>query len=305
MAVLKSIARLFYKAWFKISDICWEFGFLPLPVHYYSPVPSKKELREFDWTSKSSLVSIPFDEASQINILKRLSKYSSECIWPEHRPKGRLEYYSQNPSFGFSSACLLYTMIREFKPSNVIEVGGGFSTFIICQSLQVNSIKEGKAGSVISIDPFPNDALRAAQEKYGICVRREPVQRIPVALFEQLQAGDLLFIDTSHVVRIGGDVNFLILEVLPRLHPGVLVHLHDIYLPYEYPRSNYFSSGMKLLWTEQYLLHAFLCFNTNFKILVAAYWLQMVHSDESKAAFPSYDSKRHRPSSSFYIQRVQ
>lgn len=250
MEAMRTAMKLLRKVWFKANDICWEFGFLPLPVHYYSPVPSKKELREFDWTSKISLDSIPFDEASQINILKRLSKYSSECIWPEHRPKGHLEYYSQNPSFGFSSACLLYTMIREFKPSNVIEVGGGFSTFIICQALQVNAIKEGKAGSFVSIDPFTNNALRAAQEKYGIRVREEPVQRIPVAEFERLQASDILFIDTSHVVRIGGDVNFLILEVLPRLHPGVLVHLHDIYLPYEYPRSNYFSSGMKLLWTE-------------------------------------------------------
>ena len=283
-------------------DVCWKYGFLPLPAHYYSPVPDRNRLARFDWDKRANLYGIVFHEASQIDLLNRLSRYREECRWPDSKQEGK--YYTLNGQFGYSSACLLHTMLRTFRPARVIEVGAGFSTHIICDALQRNA-EEGNKGTLISIEPYPSHILRSAQAKYGIDVLEKPVEDIPFSIFEQLQSGDMLFIDSSHVVRIGGDINALYLEILPRLAPGVIIHVHDIYLPYEYPKSNYFGSQAKYIWTEQYLLQAFLCFNSSFRTLLAAYWLQKTHPSEFLSAFSDYDSQRHRPSSSFYFQRIQ
>ncbi len=301
--LLGPIVRLIAKTGYG-SDICWRQGFLPLPVHYYSPVPDRNRLESFDWNRRADLGCIGFDENSQIVLLKSLSEYASECSWPQEPVVG--QYYSSNGSFGYSSACLLYTMIRKFKPAKVIEVGAGFSTHIICQAL-LNNAKEGKPehSSMVSIEPYPGAMLQSAKEKFPINILEDFAENIPLAEYQQLKSGDLLFIDSSHVVRIGGDVNYLFLEVLPRLNPGVIIHIHDIYLPYEYPKAYYFGFGKKFFWTEQYLLQAFLSFNTSFKVMLAGYWLQIERSDEFVAAFPGFDSRIHRPTTSFYLRKVQ
>jgi len=111
------------------------------------------------------------------------------------------------------------------------------------------------------------------------------VQTVPVAQFKQLEANDVLFIDSSHVVKIGSDVNYLFLEVLPRLRPGVIVHIHDIFLPNEYPRAWVLEQCR--FWTEQYLLQAFLSFNSDFEIVFANSYMGRRHADMMKATFPN------------------
>ena len=114
------------------------------------------------------------------------------------------------------------------------------------------------------------------------------VQDIDLEFFSQLESGDILFIDSSHTVKIGGDVNYLFLEVLPRLKPGVIVHVHDIFLPFEYRRDWVLDEFR--FWTEQYLLQAFLTFNSEFEVLMANSYLNHYHQQELKAAFPGLPS---------------
>ncbi|MEM3627522.1 MAG: class I SAM-dependent methyltransferase [Candidatus Bathyarchaeia archaeon] len=182
-------------------------------------------------------------------------------------------------------------------------MGAGYSTLIIARALELNRLETGYKSEFITIDPYPRSFL--LQEIPGLSqLMRVPVQDIPLSEFESLQKNDFLFIDSSHVVRIGGDVNYLYLNILPRLRPGVLIHVHDIYLPFEYPLAN-FSGRQRLLWTEQYMLHAFLIFNKKYEVLLSAYWLHSKYPEIFISAFPNFDPLKHRPSSSFYMRRVE
>jgi predicted O-methyltransferase YrrM len=195
-------------------------------------------------------------------------------------------------------------MVRWHKPESIVEVGAGYSTLILSGAQRLNERETGKSSELASIDPNPSALLRsAAAVSAHVHLIEDRVENLPMAHFESLQAGDLLFIDSSHVVRTGGDVPYLYLDVLPRLRSGVVVHVHDIYLPYEYPAVHFFAPN-KQLWTEQYLLQAFLAFNEQYEILIAAWWLHSEHPEVFASAFPHFDATKHRPGSSFYMKRI-
>jgi hypothetical protein len=286
------------------AEQCLKFGFLPLPVHYYSPVPDIQKLKQKNvWVvpENPQIFGVPVDLDEQFALVQALgNQYGAECLWPEQAASG---YYAQNPTFGYSSACILHTWIRHFKPARVIEVGSGYSSIITTAALEMNNRETGCQVDFTAIEPFPRRSLLANLPGLTQLIQK-PVEDVPLTFFSSLQAGDLLFLDSSHVVRIGGDINFLYLHVLPSLAPGVMVHIHDIHLPYEYPQS-YYLGEHKYFWTEQYLLHAFLQHNEAYKVLLCAYWLQKDHPQEFARAFPHYDVNRYRPSSSFYLQRVR
>jgi hypothetical protein len=145
-------------------------------------------------------------------------------------------------------------MFRHFQPRLIIEVGSGFSSLVAAEAIAKN-----KDSALICIEPFPPDFLRAGFPGLRSLIEKK-VQDMDVEFFSQLQSGDILFIDSSHTVKIGGDVNFLFLEVLPRLKPGVIVHVHDIFLPFDYRRDWVIDEFR--FWSEQYLLQAFLTFNS-------------------------------------------
>jgi hypothetical protein len=169
-------------------------------------------------------------------------------------------------------------MVRNFKPRLVIEVGSGFSSLVLGDAVA----KNGRA-ALICVEPFPREFLRKGFPGLQTLTEKN-VQDIELEFFLQLQSGDILFIDSSHTVKIGGDVNYLFLEVLPRLNPGVIVHVHDIFLPFEYRRDWVLNEFR--FWTEQYLLHAFLTFNSAFEVLLANYYLSEYHQEQLKAVFP-------------------
>jgi len=160
-------------------------------------------------------------------------------------------------------------MVRYFKPRLIIEVGSGFSSLVMGRA----AAKNGNA-PLVCVEPFPREFLRERFPGLQTLVERN-VEQIDLEFFSQLRSGDILFIDTSHTVRIGGDVNYLFLEVLPRLNPGVIVHVHDIFLPFEYRRDWVLDEFR--FWTEQYLLQAFLTFNSEFEVLLANYFLTHYH----------------------------
>src|SRR5207248_11512645 len=150
----------------------------------------------------------------------------------------------------------------------------------------------------ICIDPFPGELLRSGSIPALQSLIEKKVQDLDVEFFSQLDPGDVLFIDSSHTVKMGGDVNYLFLEVLPRLRPGVLVHVHDIFLPFEYRRDWVLDECR--FWTEQYLLQAFLAFNSEFEVLMANSYLKHYHEEDLKAEFPTL---RRWEGGSFWMRR--
>lgn len=176
----------------------------------------------------------------------RLHRRNWEAWSGDESPDGA--YYWRNPFFRLVDAAVAYTIVREQRPGKIIEVGSGYSTQVLRSALNAN-----RSGTLESIDPSPRIEIRSIVD----ASHEMPVQDVPVATFESLPANSILFIDSSHRVGAGSDVNHLILEVLPALPTGTLVQVHDIYLPEDYPPDqNLGRAGWHF--SEQYLLHALL-----------------------------------------------
>ncbi len=187
------------------------------------------------------------------------------------------QYFLRNGWFESVDAEILYSVLRRFQPANVVEVGSGFSTRVMRRA-----INDGKlATRITSIDPHPNTSVaHYADEFIKATVEDVEVER----LLSLLSPGDILFIDSSHTVKTGGDVPYLFLEILPRLKPGVLIHIHDIFLPFDYPEEWVLEDWG---WTEQYLVHAFLSFNQAFEILWPASYVWQRHRAEVLRVIPN------------------
>jgi methyltransferase family protein len=282
----------------------WErHGFHVTPVQFGQPIPDTQSLPESLWSRPSELVGIQMNEAAQLNLLRSFSKFRDEY---EHFPTGKRQEHNQfylgNRLFDGVDALVAYCMIRHFQPRLTIEVGGGFSSLVLGKAADKN-----KNSRLICIEPFPREFLREGFPGLQSLIEKK-VQDMDVEFFSQLESGDILFIDSSHTVKIGGDVNFLFLEVLPRLKPGVIVHIHDIFLPFDY-RRDWVIDDFRF-WSEQYLLQAFLTFNSEFEVLMANRYLAQRYLEDLKAAFPSLAHlKAARPNSvewgggSFWIRR--
>lgn len=249
----------------------WELG------HHYSPVPDTRELarepvRSRVWpATPRAMAGVDWREGEQLALLKRLLKQFPLQL-PRSPTGDSREYHGSNDFLCLTDAWILQAMLRDLRPSRLIEIGGGWSSLL---TARVN--REFLAGAVefTCIEPSPPDFLTA--EIDGISQLREsPVQELPVKTFEELREGDVLFIDTSHVAKTGGDVPYLYHEVLPRLHRGVVVHIHDIFLPRDYPE-RWVLQGRG--WNEQYLVQSFLAFNDSYEVLLAAAWLSDEHPD--------------------------
>jgi hypothetical protein len=246
------------------------------PVHFYEPIPDTQSLPETLWSQPSELVGIDMNESMQLDLLRNhFSKFRGEYeTFPAEPPPGQLW------PFRGTDVLVAYCMVRHFQPRRIIEVGSGFSSLVLSQAAAKN-----KNSSLICIDPFPGELLRNGSIPVLQSLIETKVQDLDVEFFFQLESGDILFIDSSHTVKIGGDVNYLFLEVLPRLKAGVIVHVHDIFFPFEY-RRDWMLEEFRF-WTEQYLLQAFLIFNPAFEVLMANSYLNHYYPSDLKAAFPN------------------
>ena len=258
--------------------LTWEkHGFHVTPVHFYEPIPDTQSLPETLWSQPSDLVGINMNDSMQLDLLRNhFSKFRGEYeSFPAEPPPGQLW------PFRGTDVLVAYCMVRHFQPRRIIEVGSGFSSLVLGQAAAKN-----KSSALICIDPFPHELLRKSN---GIPALRSlietKVQDVDVEFFSQLESGDILFIDSSHTVKTGGDVNYLLLEVLPRLKAGVIVHVHDIFFPFEY-RRDWMLEELRF-WTEQYLLQAFLIFNSEFEVLMANRYLNHYYPLDLKASFPN------------------
>lgn len=288
------------------TDECLEIGCLPMNVHFYSPIPDIKDLESRKvWEKKSELPGIDFRPEQQLSLLKQLgAEFGSECEWPLTPTSTPTDFYLRNNSFSYGCASSLHTMIRHFKPRHFIEVGSGNSSKVISKALEMNHNDDpAYTPEYIVVDPYASEMV-SGQLSSVSRVLKEKVECVDLEIFEMLGENDILFVDSGHTVRTGSDVNFMLLEVLPRLHPGVIIHFHDINLPYEYPKTYFTNPPFRMFWTEAYLLQAFLIFNHEFEILLAMSYLQTEHMDDFCKAFPRFNLKDNWTNSgSFWIRK--
>jgi len=260
------------------------FGIHILPVHYHSPIPNILELQRTRdvWAKKSELPGVHLSLDEQAANLKAIClPYQSEYA----RNKAYKDAVSNHfgPGYGYIEAQALHGFIRHYKPKRIVEVGSGVSTYCILKASEMNRKETGRNSKILSIEPYPSSRLRRLAE---IDLVTKQVQAVPFEIFTELRENDVLFIDSSHTVKAGGDVNYLILEVLPRLRKGVIVHFHDILLPYDYQRD---VCQTFLHWAETSLLRAFLIFNENAKVIVCLSHLHYERKDVLREVFPEYN----------------
>ena len=272
----------------------WEIlGLHVSPNHFYWPIPDTKDVLKHDFNQKFPLDGIHIDESSMLIRLKRMAKY-------------RAEYNEIHTDSGYASngdGAILYGMVREFKPKKILEVGSGFSTCIAWAALQKNKTEDGKSGSITAIEPFPKPVLKKLLSKSNgnVTLIQNKVEDVNIQLFEKLQSGDILFIDSSHVIKIGNDVHYIFLSVLPKVPPGIIIHFHDIRFPYDYPKRWVLKA--KKFWTEQYLLQMFLAFNDTFEILFASNYMYDKYPELMVDSLVGLNNKGDGWPGSFWIRR--
>jgi hypothetical protein len=257
------------------------WGYHIRPIHYYEPIPDFRSITLEQITRRREFPAIDFRWDDQLALLHELTACRDEL--------STLEYNFDNGFFSGFDAAVYYSMIRHLKPQRIIEIGGGYSTQLAGKALAAN-----RRGTLTCIEPYP-ERLNGAGPNVELIQKR--VEEIDVNFFSCLEANDILFIDSSHTVKFGSDVCYEFLELLPRLAPGVWVHVHDIFLPHDYPAEWLIERRMAL--NEQYLLEAFLSFNEQFQVALANYWLCLDHRAEATRVWPA-----NAGASSLWMKRI-
>lgn len=271
----------------------WErFGFFVVPDHFYYPIPSTDDLRrKRPWDEAYPTAGIDLREEFQLGLLNDFEPYVSE--------------YEPSDS-GFESngdGPVLYAMVRELEPDRVVEVGSGTSTRVVLEASERNASESGERTDVVAIEPYPDDDLRELAERHdNLTLRESRAEEVDVEYYTSLGSGDFLFVDSSHVSRVGNDVNHLYLKVLPRLPAGVYVHAHDIRYPYEYPKEWLLDDHH--FWTEQYLLQSFMMYNDSFEVIWSGNHMSEEHGERLAEVLTNYESGAGWPGS-FWIRRTE
>jgi predicted O-methyltransferase YrrM len=275
---------------------------------YYStlPVLSDIERTRPRWDRPSTLTGLRIDVAE---MQKRIAVLAEN--WDEEYIAATGDYLANTtrgfgPGYPEFDARTLYLMLREHKPDKYLEVGSGLSTYYASKAARRNA-EEGSPLSITCVEPYPFDALRSLPDFELV---EGFVQDAPLAAFEALEAGDVLFIDSSHALKIDSDVAYLFLEVLPRVKPGVLVHIHDVHFPFNtpYPADTWlFGERWPVYWNEAMVVQTFLAFNDSFEVLLSVPLIR--HHDEAflEESFPGYVAVADDPNppSSLWLQRVR
>jgi hypothetical protein len=250
---------------------------------FYSPIPDLKRIPESTWERESELAGIHFDLEQQLGYLDGLRQCLAEFHPAEQASGDSDSYFLENGSYGRVDSDVLYATVRAAKPSRIVELGSGYTTLVVAQACLENE-REGAAAEYVVFDPYPGVAR---PDLPGLTeLARIPAEELSPERLGPLGENDLLIVDTTHTVKIGGDVNHVVLDILPGLGRGVLVHFHDIFLPWEYPRK--WAEDYGLYWSEQYLLQGFLSLNKEFEILCALYALARRRPDKLRELIPSW-----------------
>jgi predicted O-methyltransferase YrrM len=233
--------------------------------HFYSPIVNKKSVEKYlPSLLDNHPLEINLNTTKQVELLEHLQRYYKHVPFEVNKNE-KSRYYYNNVHFSYADAILLFCFLNYLKPKKIIEVGSGFSSAVM---LDTNDMFPENKSKLHFIEPYPQRlfSLFRNEERQNHEVTVAKVQDMNVSYFEQLEANDLLFIDSTHVSKTGSDVNYLLFEVIPRLKKGVIIHFHDIFYPFEYPKKWIMSDGFG--WNEDYILKAFLMYNSSFEILL-------------------------------------
>jgi len=256
------------------------------PGHYGSTIPSAAAIKRDRVTLFNGTVTtedaVELNAAYQEELLRKISGLYADFS-PPRTASARKKYYSDNPKFGFNDGFILYSFMRLFKPSRIIEVGSGYSS-----ALMIDTAQEFLPESRLTfIDPYSTTVgplLEGTTFKNHEIVRTS-VQDVGLEIFKGLKANDILFIDSSHVLKIGSDLSSLLFSILPSLANGVIVHIHDIWYPFEYPET-LIKEGR--IWNEVYFVRAFLQYNKAFEILFFSSYVEKKHDAYLREHMPGY-----------------
>jgi predicted O-methyltransferase YrrM len=246
------------------------------PGHFYSPVVDGKTLepREAEiWNEQNKIEGIDLNMEEQLALVKSFSTYYPELPYlSEKRIKTR--YYFDNDYYTHNDGIALYSMIRHLTPKKIIEIGSGFSSAIM---LDTNEYCLHGSIKLCFIDPYPErlKGLMNVQDQLNAELIAQDVQAVSLEKYKELEAGDMLFVDSSHVVKTGSDLHHILFNILPVLKPGVHIHFHDIFFPFEYPKA-WVMAGRN--WNENYVLRAFLMYNEKFRIRLFSDYLYKKHT---------------------------
>lgn len=268
-------------AWIKPETyrLFQENGFHLVRNHYYGVLPDTSKISDEWWDQPPYL--IPFNiiakEGFDSIFLDVLQWVDDLRSLPREADNG---FYWNNPMFPPLDAMVLYGLMRLYKPKKIIEIGSGFSTEIALLAAAHSKTK------IYTIEPFPSERLISLEPDLKKMIKT-PVQDVSLETFEELDSGDFLFIDTTHSVKLGSDVNHIIFNVLPHLKSGVIIHIHDIFLPYEYPKNWY--NDISIFWNEQYLLLAYLLENPSIEILLPNYLISLKKKEFLQERLKDFD----------------
>ncbi len=248
------------------------------PGHFYSPIIDVKEIKKNEKTiwSRRDQLSVPgvnLNESDQLGLVKNFLPFYNEIPFKDSKV-GSLRFYFDNKYYGYTDASVLYFMMRLHRPKRIIEVGSGYSSAVM---MDTNELFFNNEIQLTFIEPYPErlKGLLKQEDHKSVNIIESIVQTVNLDIFKQLEAGDFLFIDSSHVSKTDSDLNHLLFEVIPVLKPGVFIHFHDIFFPFEYPAKWVFAGRN---WNEDYLLRSFLMYNSKFEIKFFADYLHHHHS---------------------------
>jgi predicted O-methyltransferase YrrM len=277
------------------------FEFRYASGHYYSPIPSyddieRDEARIFD-RSLRKLPGVDIDDGRMREWLTKFAPFAAEYPYTE-TPDPALRFALDNPTYSRGDAIVLYGMMRANRPARIVEIGSGRSTWLM---LDVNERFFDNRIRITTVDPYPSsmrEGLHAGDEgRLEVVAKR--IQDADVAMFGDLRDGDILLVDSTHVSKCDSDVNRIVLEILPTLRPGVLVHFHDVFWPFEYPKHWLLEIGVA--WNEIYQLRAFLQFNSAYRIEFFSDYAGQFLRPEIEASIPPF---LHGVGSSLWLRRV-
>jgi predicted O-methyltransferase YrrM len=261
-----------------------DHGFVP-PGHYYSPIPNWQEVRRdaerIFAPAADGLPGVRLNREGQVAFLRELSTFYAEMPFAESEGSGT-RYYLNNQSYAYCDGIVLYCALRLLRPKRIIEIGSGFSS---CVMLDTDERFLGSRTKLTFIEPYPEvlKGLLTEEDLRRVSLIESRLQDVDLSLFDSLTAGDILFIDSTHVAKIGSDVNRIFFDILPRLPVGVYVHIHDVFYPFEYPK-HWVLNGQA--WNELYLLRGFLQFNTSFEIVFMSSYLAQFEAELMASFMP-------------------
>jgi predicted O-methyltransferase YrrM len=271
-------------------------GVFPIRDHYYEPMFNFAVGSGSDGNVRP-LPGLDLNVDGQLEFLSRFRFQDELRDFPRERTAKR-EFFYDNVSFGPGDAEYLYSLIRLVKPRRIIEIGCGSSTLMIRNAVNRNRAEDPAFDcDHTCIEPYENPWL----EELEVKLIRRRLEELPASEFDSLDENDILFIDTSHVIRPGGEVLYAYLDILPRIKPGVFVHIHDIFTPFDYP--DQWMRHFVRFWNEQYLFEAFLSGNPNFVTVGTLFYLSQRHSEEVAEKLPILASTNYYQPTSFWIQR--